>query len=152
MPRRGDAGYSLVELLVISIIIGIIASIAIVTFTRQRDKADRSSAVSTLRNVETFVESIRAETGDLATRAADFAAETAAYGFVDAPVGSTGPGVVSIWGDGVSRQLTAAVVGGAYCYYVRVDDINGTFRHREPAGAVTCTGSEFQAGAGSGWG
>lgn len=151
--RRGDDdGFSMVELFVITAIIGVLALIAIATYLTQRDKAQRSSAIASLRNTETLVESIREDTDELATTAAEYAAESSAFSFVDAPDRSDDQRLISVWGDDTVPVVAFAVQGGNYCYYMRVDDTIRTFHHRQPIGDVDCEGSEFQAGPGDGWG
>lgn len=142
----------MVELFVIVAIIGVLALIAIATYLNQRDKAQASSAIATLRNTETLVESIREDTGDLATTAPEYGASSSAFSFVVAPDPSDDQRVVSVWGDDSVPVVAFAVRGGDYCYFMRVDDLAGTFRHREPLDGVDCDGTEFQAGSGAGWG
>lgn len=59
--RRRDAGFSLVELLVVVVIIGILAAIAIPIFNNQKSKAQRSSAVSDVRGA---VQELQGAIGD----------------------------------------------------------------------------------------
>ena len=55
--RRGEAGFTLLELLVVMIIISILAAISIPLFFRQRDKAFVAQSQSTLANAKLTAES-----------------------------------------------------------------------------------------------
>ncbi|MBW3662856.1 MAG: prepilin-type N-terminal cleavage/methylation domain-containing protein [Actinobacteria bacterium] len=151
--RLRQDGFTLVELLVVVVILGVLAGIAIATFLMQRDRAVRSAAISSLRNTETVVESIRSETGVLATTAAEYTADQPAFTYVDDPAASDDPNEISVDGDDAVPYVSFAALGGDFCFYLRVDDTVGSFRHREPAEGVDCTGSEFPPGVpGAGWG
>lgn len=143
----------MVELFVVIVILGVLAAIAIATFLMQRDRAARSSAISALRNTETVVESIRSDSGALGTTAAEYNADQPAFTYVDAPAASAEANEISVDGDDTVPYVTFAALGGDFCFYLRVDDAVGSFRHREPAQGVDCTGSEFPPGIpGAGWG
>jgi type IV pilus assembly protein PilA len=58
-----ESGFTLVELLVVMLILGILAAIAIPTFFNQRDKAQDSDAKVTARTAETAMETYATDNG-----------------------------------------------------------------------------------------
>ena len=61
--QRLQAGFSLIELLIVVAIIGIIASIAIVYIVQAKQAANSASAISSLRTIHQSESSYRASTG-----------------------------------------------------------------------------------------
>lgn len=156
-PGRED-GFSLVELLVIVVIMGVLAGIAITTYINQAAKAERAAAVSTLSNMRLAAESIRSDSQDEAFSVDpdDYEAEQSSYEYVAAPDVSTGTNVVSIGGSGAGGAVTFAVRGKGECFYLRVEESGDRFFQstEELDGDTACHGGEFPSpavGTGS-WG
>jgi len=61
MKKRGQKGFTLIELMIVIAIIGILAAIAIPQFTKYRQRAFNSAALSDVRNQRTNVEGYYAE-------------------------------------------------------------------------------------------
>jgi len=54
--ERGDTGYSLLELLIVIVVIGIIMSITVSTLLNARDKARQGATIADMRNIATAIE------------------------------------------------------------------------------------------------
>jgi type IV pilus assembly protein PilA len=107
--RPGNAessdGFTLVELLVVIVVVGILATIALTAFLNQRTKAWDSAVQSDLRNAATFQQTILAESG--AGQYATTLGQLEAAGFRASPTSNYFGGSV---------VLTVSAVGGLqYC-------------------------------------
>src|SRR6266511_2631454 len=66
-----ESGFTLVELLVVMLILGLLAAIAIPAFFNQRDKAKDADAKATVRTAQTAMETFATENGDNGYTGAD---------------------------------------------------------------------------------
>src|SRR3954449_13424234 len=64
---QGESGFTLVELLVVMLILGLLAAIAIPAFFNQRDKARDASAKEAVRTAETAMETYATDNGGVYT-------------------------------------------------------------------------------------
>ncbi|WP_258723191.1 type IV pilin protein [Cellulomonas sp. NS3] len=123
---RHDDGFSLVELLVVIIILGILAAIAVPALVNQRNKAYDASLRSDLRTVATAMEIARTADGELAVTHTDVARE-----------GVTSPGNV----------VEVVISGRDYCLSARHGTSPRTWTFDTTAGGMgetsggTCAGT-----------
>ena len=127
-PRR-DAGFSLIELLVVILIIAILAAIAIPVFLRQRERGYEAQLRSAVKNAASAVEAYAARNqGD--------------YAGLD---GGTGGDLVP-WGYRTTGGVTISVDASSTAYCVTADhaDISDEWKFTSSVGAPqpgACSGA-----------
>jgi type IV pilus assembly protein PilA len=87
---REESGFTLVELIVVTLVIGLLAAIAVPAFFGQRAKGADTGAISNVRNLQELVAECRVETGSYSE------CQTAGQLHANSLTFGTGPGDVQV--------------------------------------------------------
>ena len=135
--RADESGFTLVELLVVMLILGILAAIAIPAFFSQRDKGYDSDAKANARTVQTALETYAVDNGGKYT-------------------GATMAGLAAIEGTITNMTSTVTIAPAADSYSIESTSKSGNkFQiNRAASGAVTfpCTTGGKAGCPTGGWG
>lgn len=125
---RNERGFTLIELMVVLIIIGILAAIAIPTMSKQTDKAKVKRAVSEMKSMKTMIDTYRAEKGtcpladNTANIPGNISTELNSNGFKWLVTGDATTGIVDPWDN-------------AYVY--SIDDADAPTKYKLVSGGPT---------------
>lgn len=149
--RRGEQGFTLVEVMVVVLIIGILLAIGIPTFLGARSRAQDRAAQSNLRIAQTTALILFTDDGDFedATSTGMAAAEPQ-LNWSAASVASTDDATMSVGPDADFDEFGAAALSDSgTCYFVRVR-ANGSTQYGSST-TSTCTSNTARTVTGDSW-
>ena len=147
-----EAGFTLIELMVVVLIIAILIAVMMPTFVGAKQRAQDRAAQSTLHNGLTAAKVVFSDRGDytLATTAALIAVEPSLSWVASASI-STGPNAVSVNPVSASYIVIAAQSKSGRCYFLSDDESAASVGTQFATANGSCSASAAPAAGSASW-